>query len=103
MVPEDQGPSLPKALLLDNPKKASDFIKLAREKDRDALFEQVRKELLNKETSHLDPKTIKNANKGLIGGFFKDWGLTGNQKGHANKTVDIVAKEITEGIMRGVS
>jgi hypothetical protein len=101
-VSEDPGPSLPKALLLDKPSKASDFIKLAKEHDRDALFEQVRKELLNKQTSHLDPKTIKNATKG-ISGFFKDWGLTGNQKGHANKTVDIVAKEITEGIMRGVS
>jgi hypothetical protein len=102
-VPQLDGePSLPKRLLIDNPRKASDFLKLAHENDRDALFEQVRKELLNKETSHLDPQTIKNATKG-VGGFFKDWGLTGNQKGHANKTIDIVAEKITQGIMRGVA
>jgi hypothetical protein len=101
-APADGSPSVPKRLLIDNPRKASDFLKLAHENDRDGLFEQVRKELLNKRTSHLDPTTIKHATKGITG-FFKDWGFTGNQKGHANKTVDIVAEQITQGIMRGVA
>lgn len=79
--------------------KLKDFMAIAAKNSPADLKAAIKAHLLNPETSHLDPSTIANAKRTT---FFSGWFFTGNAKGHAQKTVDMVANQIALGIMRGV-
>lgn len=75
------------------------WMKLAKHNSPDEMKAKIRVELLNPNKSFLHPQTIKDANRGAMTG----WWFTGNPKGHAEKTVNIVAEEIYRGVIRGLA
>ncbi len=75
-----------------------DFMAIAKKYDSTKLKAAVKKHLLDKSTSHLDTRTIDNSKKS---NWFRIF--TGNSRGEAKKTIDIVADHITKGIMRGIA
>ncbi len=82
----------------------TDFMSIAKKYDAAELKDAVKKHLLNENNSHLDPTTIRNTE---TSGWRKYLGhlalFTGNSRGEARKTVDIVADHIAKGIMRGIA
>ena len=75
------------------------WMKLAKHNSPDEMKAKIREELLNPNKSFLHEQTIKDAKRGALTG----WWFTGNPKGHAEKTVNIVAEEIYRGVMRGMA
>ncbi len=75
------------------------WMKLAKHSSPDEMKAKIREELLKPDRSFLHPQTIKDAKRGTMTG----WWFTGNPKGHAEKTVNIVAEEIYRGVIRGLA
>lgn len=75
------------------------WMKLAKHNSPDEMKAKIREELLKPAKSFLHPQTIKDARRGAMTG----WWFTGNPKGHAEKTVNIVAEEIYRGVIRGMA
>jgi hypothetical protein len=75
------------------------WMKLAKLNSPDEMKAKIREELLKPSKSFLHPQTIKDAKRGAMTG----WWFTGNPKGHAEKTVNIVAEEIYRGVIRGMA
>lgn len=75
------------------------WMKLAKHNSPDEMKAKIREELLKPDRSFLHPQTIKDAKRGAMTG----WWFTGNPKGHAEKTVNIVAEEIYRGVIRGLA
>lgn len=75
------------------------WMKLAKHNSPDEMKAKIREELLKPGKSFLHPQTIKDAKRGAMTG----WWFTGNPKGHAEKTVNIVAEEIYRGVIRGMA
>ena len=95
--PSDQSHWKDTALL--NPDTVVGWMKLAKHNSPDEMKAKIREELLKPDRSFLHPQTIKDAKRGAMTG----WWFTGNPKGHAEKTVNIVAEEIYRGVIRGLA
>ncbi|MEY4214662.1 MAG: hypothetical protein RL458_2888, partial [Pseudomonadota bacterium] len=96
-----QGARFQKRDVISDEVALKDFILLAKTKGAGDLKRAIRQALLNKETSPLTGDTIdyaKGDKKAKWHGFAQ-----GRPRKHAEKTVDIYAEEIAQGIMRGVS
>lgn len=84
---------------LCKPETVVGWMKLAKQNTPDEMKAKIREELLNPSKSFLNPQTIKDAKRLPTTG----WWFTGNPKGHAEKTVNIVAEEIYRGVIRGLA
>ena len=84
---------------LCQPETVVGWMKLAKHNSPDELKAKIRAELLDPAKSFLHPQTIKDAKRGAMTG----WWFTGNPKGHAEKTVNMVAEEIYRGVIRGLA
>jgi hypothetical protein len=88
-----------KSPLLCKPETVVGWMKLAKHNTPDEMKAKIREELLKSENSFLHSQTIQDAQRGPMTG----WLFTGNPKGHAEKTVNIVAEEIYRGVIRGLA
>jgi hypothetical protein len=89
--------------ILQDKEALQNFIRLAKEKNASRLYNDIRDKLLEEASSPLSGDTIKRAKNAAPGWKFWSYLFQGAQGKHANKTVDIYAKELTMGIMRGVN
>ena len=79
------------------------FIRLAKEKNSARLYKDIRKALLQKDSSPLSDNTIDRVTNRASWLQVHKYLFQGAQGQHAQKTVDTYAREITMGIMRGVN
>jgi predicted DNA-binding WGR domain protein len=89
--------------ILQDAEALQNFIRLAKEKNASRLYNDIRAKLLEEASSPLSSDTITRAKKAAPGWKVWSYLFKGAPGKHANKTVDIYAKELTMGIMRGVN